>query len=286
MIVYFNDEFMEKDKVCISPDDRGFLFADGLYEVIRSYKGYLFQAKEHLDRLSYGATHLKLGRTDFSELEEIARELLSRNGLESENATIYFQVTRGVAKRSHAFPTPAPALTVYAAASKFDPAAADRKRENGISAITIADTRWARCDMKTTALTANILANQAAVENDAQEAIFIRDGVMLEGTHSNFMAVFDDVLVTAPLSNYILGGITRNFILGLCRRENIKVEERPIFEKDIHMASEMMIVGTTTEITPIVRMNHTLFRAGKPGPVARALQAAYQREIDHLASLK
>ncbi len=276
---------MEKEQVSISPDDRGFLFADGLYEVIRSYQGYLFQAREHLDRLGYGATHLKLGRTDFSELEEIAGELICKNGLESEDATVYLQVTRGVAKRSHAFPCPQPALTVYASASKFDTTAADKKKENGISAITIADTRWARCDMKTTALTPNILANQAAVENDAQEAIFIRDGVMLEGTHSNFMAVFDDTLVTAPLSNYILGGITRNFVLDLCRLENIRVEERPIFEKDIHMAKEMMIVGTTTEITPIVRMNHALFRAGKPGPVARALQSAYRRGIENLASL-
>jgi D-alanine transaminase len=283
MIVYYNGKFMEKEQVSISPDDRGFLFADGLYEVIRSYKGYLFQAKEHLDRLSYGATHLKLGRTDFSELEKISRELLSKNGLESEDATVYFQVTRGVAKRSHPFPTPAPPLTIYAAASKYDAEAANKKRENGINAITIGDTRWARCDMKTTSLTANILANQAAVENDAQEAIFIRDGVMLEGTHSNFMAVFDDVLVTAPLSNYILGGITRNFILNLCRRDNIRVEERPIFEKDIHMASEMMVVGTTTEISSIVKMNDTIFRDGKPGPVASALQTAYMHEIETLA---
>ncbi|MBI9091667.1 MAG: aminotransferase class IV [Desulfobacterium sp.] len=282
MIVYFNGKFMEKEQVSISPDDRGFLFADGLYEVIRSYNGYLFQAREHLDRLSYGATHLKLGRTDFSELEAIARELISRNRLESEDATIYFQVTRGVAKRSHAFPSPAPAPTIYAAASIFDSTAGDKKRKNGISAITIADTRWARCDMKTTALTPNILANQAAVENDAQEAIFIRDGVMLEGTHSNFMAVFDDVLVTAPLSNYILGGITRNFILDLCRLENIRVEERPIFEKDIHLASEMMIVGTTTEVTPIVKMNHTVFKTGKPGPMAKALQSAYRSGIETL----
>ncbi len=258
MIVYFNEQFMDKEKVCISPDDRGFLFADGLYEVIRSYKGFLFRAKEHLNRLSYGAVHLKLGRTDFSELEEIAEELILRNGLELEDATI------------------------YAVASTFDPGPAEKKREKGIHIITIADTRWARCDLKTTALTPNVLANQAAVENGAQEAIFIRDGVMLEGTHSNFMAVFDNVLVTAPLSNYILGGITRKFIFELCASQNIRVEERPIFEKDIHLATEMMIVGTTTKVTSIVRMNGTLFRDGRPGPVARALQEAYNSEIEIL----
>ena len=177
-------------------------------------------------------------------------------------------MTRGTAKRSHPLPSP----TIYAAASTFDPGPAGKKREKGIHIITIADTRWARCDLKTAALTPNILANQEAFENGAEEAIFVRDGGMLEGTHSNFMAVFDNVLVTAPLSNYILGGITRKFIFELCARENIRVEERPIFEKDIHLATEMMIVGTTTEVTPIVRMNDTIFRDGRPGPVARALQ--------------
>jgi D-alanine transaminase len=222
---------------------------------------------------------LKLGRTDFSELEEIARELVARNRLESKDALVYFQVTRGAARRSHAFPSPAPSPTIYAAVSAFDPAPAERDRETGIHAITIADTRWARCDMKTTALTPNILANQAAVEAGAKEAIFVRDGVMLEGSHSNFMAVFDNVLVTAPLSNYILGGITRQFVIELCARENIDVEERPIFQQDIHQATEMMIVGTTIDVTPIVRMNNTLFKEGRPGPVARALQRAFTREI-------
>lgn len=279
MIVYFNEQFMEKKAVHISPDDRGFLFADSLYEVIRSYKGAFFRAQEHLSRLGYGATHLKLGRTDFSALEEIARELVEKNNLEEKDAVVYFQVTRGVAKRSHAFPLPAPCPTIYASISKFDPGPADKDRETGIHVITIADTRWARCDMKTTALTPNILANQAAVEKGAKEAIFVRDGVMLEGSHSNFAAVFDNVLVTAPLSNYILGGITRQFVMELCARENIRVEERPIFEQDIHLATEMMILGTTTEVTPIVRINNTIFRNGKPGPVARALQMAYTREI-------
>ena len=263
----------------ISPDDRGFLFADSLYEVIRSYKGSFFRAQKHLNRLGYGATHLKLGRTDFSELEKIARELVVRNHLESEDAVIYFQVTRGVAKRSHAFPLPAPCPTIYATVSTFDPGPGDRDRETGIHVITIADTRWARCDMKTTALTPNILANQAAVEKGAKEAIFVRDGVMLEGSHSNFAAVFDNVLVTAPLSNYILGGITRQFVLELCARENIRVEERPIFEQEVHLATEMMILGTTTEVTPIVKMNNAIFKDGTPGPVARALQAAYNREV-------
>lgn len=281
MIAYYNDAFLEKEDIRISPDDRGFLFADGLYEVIRSYQGHLLRAKDHITRLNYGATHLKLSRTDFSEFEEIAYELLKQNNLTSDPATVYIQVTRGAAKRTHAFPDPATDLTLYAVASAFDAATALKKQEQGISAITVPDTRWARCDMKTTGLTANILANQTAVENKASEAVFIRDGVMLEGTHSNFMAVFDDVLVTSPLTNYILGGITRNIVLELCKKENIKVQERPVFEKDILSASEMMIVGTTVEITPIVKLNHTMFKDGKPGPVVRTLQDAFKGFLLH-----
>ncbi len=282
MIAYFNGAFLEKENIHISPDDRGFLFADGLYEVIRSYQGCLLRAKEHIDRLNYGASHLKLAKTDFSGFVEIAYELLKQNNLTSDSATVYIQVTRGSARRTHAFPDPVTDLTLYAVASKFDAAGALKKQEQGIHAITAADTRWARCDMKTTGLTANILANQMAAENKASEAIFIRDGAMLEGTHSNFMAVFDNVLVTAPLTNYILGGITRKIVLELCRKENVKVQERPIFEKDIQSASEMMIVGTTVEITPIVKLNHTIFRDGIPGPVAKTLQAAFNREIERV----
>jgi len=280
MIAYFNGTFLEKEEIHISPDDRGFLFADGLYEVIRSYQGKLFRTQDHIERLNYGAAHLKLNQTDFSMFEDISKELLQRNNLTSDSATIYIQVTRGAARRTHSFPNPISDLTLYAFASVFDAAGALKKQEKGIHAITVPDTRWARCDMKTTALTPNILANQLAVENKASEAIFIRDGVMLEGTHSNFMAVFDDVLVTAPRSNYILGGITRKVVLELCSKEGIRVEERPIFEKDIHLASEMMIVGTTVEITPIVKMNHTVFKNGKPGPVTQALQAGVNREIE------
>ncbi|MEA1968559.1 MAG: aminotransferase class IV [Thermodesulfobacteriota bacterium] len=282
MIAYFNGTFIAKEDISISPDDRGFLFGDGLYEVIRSYHGHLFGAKDHIKRLNYGATHLKLSRTDFSWLEVIARELISINNFTSREATVYIQVTRGVAVRTHAFPTTATDLTIYMTASKLDTKKTCKNQEHGIHAITVPDIRWARCDLKTTALTPNVLANQMAVEKQAGEAIFIRDGVLLEGSHSNFMAVFNNVLVTAPLSNYILGGITRKFVLELCKQENIQVEERPIFEKDIHMASELMIVGTTVEVTPIVKLNETIFNNREPGPVTRTLQSAFCRKLKDL----
>jgi D-alanine transaminase len=282
MIAYFNGNFLNHEDIRISPDDRGFLFADGLYEVIRGYNGKLFRAKDHIDRMNSGARHLRLSKTDFSEIEDIALELIRRNRLAAWESTVYIQVTRGAARRTHAFPDPPVGLTFYARASRLDAGPARQKQEQGIHAITVPDIRWARCDMKTTGLTANVLANQTAVENGADEAVFVRDGVMLEGTKSNFMAVLDGVLVTAPLSNYILGGVTRKFVLELCEKEKIRVSEGPVCEKDIHLASELMIVGTISEITPIVRLNHKPVRDGIPGPVTGRLQAAFARVIEAL----
>ncbi len=282
MIAYFNGQFMEKNQITLSPDDRGFLFGDGLYEVIRSYKGRLFLGTEHIDRLNYGARHLGLNTTDFSHLEAVGLDLIEKNQLQDKDATIYFQVTRGSALRSHPFPDPSTPLNIYGTAQAFDDTTARQKQEKGIGVITLSDNRWARCDMKTTALTANVLANQKAVENGCYEAIFVRDGVLLEGTHSNFMAVMDNTLVTAPLSNYILGGITRNHILARCKDLGIAFEERPVFERDAGRITEMMVTGTTTEVTPIVTMNGKPVGDGAPGPIARKLQQALSADIQSL----
>ena len=279
MQAYLNGVFLAKEEIRISPDDRGFLFADGIYEYIRSYRGRLFRLQDHLQRLSYGATQLRLATSDFSYLSEIAEKLLEYNGLSRSEASVYFQVSRGVAPRRHAFPQPSPQLTVYGTVSLFDAAGALRKQEKGIDAITVSDCRWARCDIKTTGLTANVLANQSATEAGAAEAIFVRDGVLLEGSHTNFMAVLNDVLVTAPLSNYILGGITRKVVLEICRKERIAVAERPILEQEKSHASEMMVVGSSTEITPVVSLNGQPVGSGKPGPIAVLLQQAFLREI-------
>ena len=278
MIAYFNGEFLDKDEIKISPDDRGFLFADGLYEVIRSYRGTLFRARDHMERLNYGADHLRLGGRDFAYLESVAQTLLEKNDLKGD-ATIYIQVTRGVAPRNHTFPDPAPAPTVLASAAEFDPTTTMGIRENGIEVITVPDQRWARCDMKTVALTANVLANQAAVEKNTKEALFVRDGVVLEGTHSNFMAVADNCLVTAPASNYILHGITRKVVLELAHAKAIEVRQAPVFKTELPRISEAFITGTTTEIVPVTSIDGIPVGAGTPGPLTRALQDAFTELI-------
>lgn len=277
MIAYFNGTFLPKSDIAISPDDRGFLLADGLYEVIRSYNGHLFMAEEHIERLNYGARHLRLQTADFGYLLEVAKELLEKNDLQQQDATVYLQVTRGASKRSHCFPDKDTPLTVYATASAFNNPAVQKGIEEGVDVITVIDQRWARCDLKTVALTANVLANEQAHEVGASEAIFVRDGVLMEGTHSNFMCVYDDVVVTTPATNYILNGITRRAILEICQEIGIAVEQRPIFKNEIEKAAEAMVIGTTLEITPVVNIDGITVGSGFPGPIAKRLQQALQK---------
>lgn len=267
-IVYLNGEYLPKDAARISPDDRGFLFADGVYEVIRSYGGRLFGEGPHLDRLANGLAALRIAGVDARSLGDVAREVLARNDLAAHDATVYVQVTRGAAPRTHAFPAPPVPPTVYVSAQRFvpkyDPA-------TGVAAITVPDLRWARCDIKSVSLLPNCLANQQAQEAGAQEAIFIRDGVALEGSHTSFFALLDGVVRTAPTSNYILPGVTRAAILDICRREGIRAEEAPVSHHQLRQAEELFLAGTTMEVMPIVRLDGRNVSGGRPGPVAQQL---------------
>jgi D-alanine transaminase len=274
MLAYWNGRYLPQEQITVSPDDRGFLFADGLYEVIRSYRGRLFRSADHLERLNHGARALRLKTTDFHDLADIAANLIEENRLAEGEATVYIQVTRGTATRTHRFPPPETALTVYAAVKPFFPHVDDLA--DGVNVILVSDQRWARCDVKTVGLTANVLANQAAHEQQAAEAVFVRDGALLEGTHTNLFAVCDGVVVTPPKTNYILGGITRMAVLETCRETGIPCREAPLFESDLDRAEELMIVGTTTEVTPVVRIHGRPFRSGKPGTITMRLQRDLQ----------
>jgi D-alanine transaminase len=272
MIAYFNGRYLPQDQISVSPDDRGFLFADGIYDVVRAYEGRLFETRAHLDRLAYGAEALRFKSADFLYLGDVAERLVRDNGLTSGQATVYFQVTRGAASRTHHFPPAATDLTVYAAARPFAPHREDM--EEGVNVLLVPDQRWARCDIKTVGLTANVLANQRAKESGAAESIFIRDGALLEGTHTNLFAVREGVVVTPPKTNYILGGITRQVVIKICGELGLSLREATLLEAEIDRAEEWMIVGTTTEVTPVVRFHGRPFRSGQPGPVTRRLQKA------------
>jgi D-alanine transaminase len=275
MIVYCNGEFMEKSKVVISPDDRGFLFADGVYEVIRAYQGRLFKRAEHFDRLAYGLKELRIGGVDLNSLAAIAARLLTDNGLAKADATVYLQITRGSAPRSHRFPPTGTPPTCYLEAKPFSPPT--NVQQTGAAAITVPDQRWARCDIKTIALLANTLAHQQAHEAGAFEAIFARNGVLQEGSHSSILFVKDNVLISPPLTNHILAGITRSVVHSVAAAESISTATRSCHEDELPEFQEVLMVGTTVDIVPITVVNGRPIGGGAPGPIARKLQSALHK---------
>ena len=271
-IVYFNGRFLPKKDVRISPDDRGFLFGDGVYEVVRAYHGHLFAADAHWRRLARSLRALRIDGPDPSVFDDVARQLLRDNDL--QDAALYIQITRGEAPRKHTFPEDETPPTVYAMV--YQPKTSRQKWEEGVRATLISDMRWARCDIKTVALPPNVLASQRAKEADVEEALFVRDGAVTEGSHTNVCAVMDGTLVTYPKTQYILPGITREVVLDLCRELDIPYREEAHFEDQLGDVDELMILGTTTEVMPVVQVDARRIADGKPGPVTRRLQRAFR----------
>lgn len=276
MLVYLNGEYLDHTAARVSVDDRGFLFADGVYEVARVYDGKIFMMQPHMERMRHGLAELQIRNDLVDGLPAIAERLLDENRLRSGDATVYIQVTRGAAPRAHAFPPPETAPTVYVIAKPFKqhPAA---YFEQGVAAVTVPDTRWSRCDIKSISLLPNVLANQQAKANGAFEALFVRDDVLIEGSHSNLFGVVDGELVTYGMCGYILGGITRKLILDRAPAEGLRVREAPILMSEFDRIQELFLSGTTTEVMPISKVDNKLIGDGKPGPVTRQLQAAFKR---------
>jgi D-alanine transaminase len=274
MLVYYNGRYLEKSAVAISPDDRGFLFADGVYDVIHSYQGNLFKCAEHLARLANGMSELRILGLDASRLESVAQHLIAENKLETANALVYIQVTRGAVPRSHLFPPTGTPPTVYVQAASFSPPIEQQK--NGASAILIPDQRWSRCNVKTISLLPNTLACQQAHEAGAFEAILSRDGLLQEGSHSSILFVERDLLVCPPLTNRVLPSITRNVVVELALAESIKVETRPCRETEVFKFDEVILLSTSAEIVPITSVNGQKLRHGYVGPVTRQLQKAFK----------
>lgn len=276
MTVYLNGSFVPRAEARVSVDDRGFVFGDGVYEVIRAYDGRWFQAGPHLERLQRGLAGLQIAptaATASAALLAVAERLLAENGLRRGHATAYLQVTRGAAPRTHHFPPAGTPPTVFVAAAPL--ALKMEQCEQGAAAITHPDQRWARCDLKTVNLLPNVLAKQAAVAAGAVEAVLIRDdGVVTEGSHSNVFAVVDGVLRTHPNSNRILPGITRDVLMGLAAEQGIAVREEALRAADLARVDELFICGTTTDVTPIIRLDGQPVADGRPGAVTRALYRA------------
>ncbi len=272
-IIYLNNQFLPKVNASISPDDRGFYFADGIYEVIRFYRGHPFYLEEHLARL---VNSLKAVRIDFERIKDlrgIMDGLIKRNRLEKSYAGVYLQITRGSYPRTHHFPKEPIVPTLYAYA--FEKAPLVEHWKKGIKVITRPDIRWLRCNIKSIALLPNTLLYQEAVENDADECILVRDGMVTEASHSNVLGIKNGKLYTHPDGNLVLPGITKKAVFNLCQELKIPVIEEPLPEKSLTDMDELMIVGTGNEILPVVKVNESLIGGGHPGPITRKLQQAF-----------
>ena len=274
MKVFLNGKYLPREQAVISVDDRGFLLGDGVYEVVRVYRGRPFQFEAHLKRLENGLKAVQIQGVDLPNLRPIAERLLAENELHQSDGTIYIQITRGVAPRQHAFPDGEISPTVFVAVAPLT--SQQHTPQKMITAILIPDVRWARCDVKTISLVANVLAKQHAIEAGVMEAILVRDGVALEGTSSNLFAVFDEEVFTYPKTNRILPGVTRDVVLECCRREGIPYREFPIYEQQIYQAQELFITSTTLEIAPVVELDHQVINDGNPGPITSRLQKAFR----------
>ncbi len=277
--VYLNGAWVPKSEAKISVDDRGFLFADGVYEVTPFYEGVPFHMDRHLDRLRSGLDWMRIDY-DVDELAGVSRQLLAMNALESaETSIVYIQITRGAAPRSHPFPKEPVPPTVYAFAKAWS-RPSQEEWDRGFEAVTVPDRRWARVDVKTIALLPNVLAYQAAVDAGVADALQVRDGVALEGAHNNFFGVFDGEVVTHPITNVILPGITRGVVLELARENGLAVRERPIHVEELADADELFFTGTTSEVRPTVRVDGRPVGDGRPGTITRALSRGLLRRIE------
>ncbi len=277
MIVYLSGSFVPREDAKLSPDDRGFLLGDGIYEVIRSYRGRFLEAEAHLDRMRRGLREIKITGWDSTDFLDVAASLLNHNGLADEDALIYMQVTRGAPPtRTHAFPDPPVEPTVYVTVfpyvQKADP-------EAGVSMITTPDIRWGRCDLKTIGLLANCLSQQQARENGAFDSILVRNGLALESSASSFFAVVNGVVITAPKTRYILPSITRAITLKICAEGGIPTREEAAAEDTLSQVDEMFLAGTTLEILPIVKLNGVAVGNGKPGAITTDIRELFRNYV-------
>ncbi len=272
-MIYLNGKFMPIEEACIPVLDRGFIFGDGVYEVIPVYSRKPFRLAEHLNRLQYSLDGIRLRNPlDNEDWKKLLEQIILLN--EGEDQYIYLHITRGVAKRDHAFPINVPP-TVFIMSNPLLPPPAELLA-SGASAITALDNRWIRCDVKAISLLPNVLLRQLAVDDRAVETILIRDGFLTEGAASNIFIVKNRILLAPPKSHLMLPGITYDVVLELAAANQIPHEIREISEPEVHAADEILLTSSTKEIMPITLLNNTSVGNGKPGELFTRLHALYQ----------
>ncbi len=272
-IGFLNGCFLPLEQTRVSVEDRGFQFGDGIYEVVRTYRGTPFQLEAHLARLERSAKAIGLTMPyQARDWRDFVAEGIKRGGY--EESKVYIQVTRGVAPRDHAFPAAA-SSTVVMTIRAMKPLA-QALRETGVGVVTMEDLRWGRCDIKSVNLLPNVMAKQRAHEAGAFEAVFVRDGLVTEGAVSNVMVVQAGALFTAPEGERILSGVTRALVLELARKEGVAVRERAVTLAELRGADEVFLSGTTVEVLAVVRVDGTVVGEGRPGKLTGLLGARFQ----------
>ena len=279
-LVYLNGEYLPINEAKISVLDRGFIFGDGVYEVIPAYGGKALRFEHHMQRLQNSLDAVRITNPlSNTQWQKILDKLITETG--PEDQYLYLHITRGVASRDHRFPdeTKPTVFVMSSVLQPVDPALL----EKGISAVTLDDIRWQHCNIKAIALLPNILLRQQAVDQDAMEAILIRDGDMTEGAASNVFIVSDGVIKTPAKGKKLLPGITRDLVVELAKKNNMPIEECSITEREFLAADEIWLTSSTKEILPVTQINEQQVGNGKPGAI---WQDMYQKYQDYKETLR
>lgn len=272
-IVYLNGEFMPLENARIPVLDRGFIFGDGVYEVIPVYSGHPFRLPEHLQRLQRSLDGVRLANPlSNAEWTQLTHEIIARN--QGNDQSVYLQITRGVARRDHAFPKDV-SPTVFMMSSPLVTPAKELV-DNGVPAITATDYRWLKCNVKSVSLLGNCLLRQSAADAGAAEVVMFRDGYLTEGSSSNVFAVSNGKLLAPPKNHLILPGITYDVVLELAAANHMPPEVREIPEQEIRAADELWLTSSTKEVLAIVTLDGKPVGTGKPGELFRKIHQLYQ----------
>ncbi len=270
--LYLNGDYLPVDEAKISVLDRGFIFGDGIYEVIPVYGGRLFRGSHHLQRLDSGLKAIRIDNPlPAVDWIEILEDLVERNG--GGDQSLCLQVTRGIAPREHRFPksiTP----TIFAMSAPL--MEVDLTRQQGITAVTLEDNRWLRCNIKSISLLPNLLLRQQAYDAESEEALLVRDGFVTEGAASNVFIVKDNRIITPPQSHHLLPGITRDLVIEICTNEQISYALRPILKEELNEADEIWVTSSTKEIIPVISIDDRPVADGHIGDHWRKLTRLYR----------
>jgi D-alanine transaminase len=272
--VFLNGEFLPLSQARIPVLDRGFIFGDGVYEVVPAYGRVPFRWAQHHSRLVRSLGELRIDNPrDAASWQELVDALIARHPW--DNQFVYIQVTRGVAKRDHGFPKGI-VPTVFAMTSPLAAVPANQLA-NGVDAVTLPDQRWLRCDIKSVSLLGNVLARQAALDANAVECVMFRDGCLTEGSSSNIWVVRNGQVLAPPRDHRILEGIRYGLLQELCESQGVTLQVREISRDEVRGADELMLSSATKEVLAITRLDGEPVGSGVPGPVFKRLHAAYQQ---------